>query len=507
MADETTATLDAPAADVSVDAAMDALGTAGKLPQKVDISDAGPCKKHVRVTVDRSAIDERIEEKYGELLKDRTAALPGFRPGKAPKKMIKRRFESAVKEEVRREILMASLQQLAEDSDIAPLSTPSLDPDKLALPDEGPFVYEFVVEVRPDFDLPEYKGVKIVKPVYTIGDAEIAAELQNLLQSELGLIEKAEGIDLGDTVDFDLATFDGDKALNKLEGLTVRVNKQLALDDAMSTDFGSKLAGAKVGEKRTIDLQIAERAADKDLHGKTVRGEVTVKAVRGNQPVTALTPAMLSKYGVTSQAALEELIATSLERKLEYNQRQSAKNQLMAHFAGKVKFDLPRDMLYRQAEKTLERAAMEMRYVGMSETDIEARLKASRLNVLRNTAATLTEHFVLQKIAEVEKIEIGDAEIDAEIARIASERGESYRKVRAQFEREQAVEVLAAQLLERKALDIVLNNAVFEEKTIKVDETQGEIASVSGQVVPGELLPIEAPAAVEAPAEPAGESS
>src|SRR5256885_650812 len=162
----------------------------GKLKQTVEISDVGPCKKHVKITVEREAIDERFKEKFDELLKDRTAAVPGFRPGKAPRKYIERKFKPTVTEDVRREVLMASLQQLAEDSNISPLAPPELEPEQLEIPDEGPFVYEFDVEVRPEFDLPEYKGMKIKKPVRKYTDADIQAALRRLLERQGALVPK-----------------------------------------------------------------------------------------------------------------------------------------------------------------------------------------------------------------------------------------------------------------------------------------------------------------------------
>src|SRR5688572_8276185 len=162
----------------------------GKLKQTVEISDVGPCKKHVKITVERAAIDERFKEKFDELIKDRTAAVPGFRPGKAPRKFIERKFRPTVAEDVRREVLMASLQQLAEDSNISPLAPPDLDAEQLEIPDEGDFVYEFDVEVRPEFDLPEYKGMKIKKPVRKYGDADIQAELRRLLEPQGSLVPK-----------------------------------------------------------------------------------------------------------------------------------------------------------------------------------------------------------------------------------------------------------------------------------------------------------------------------
>ncbi len=112
--DETTPTPEAASGDAAVATPADD----GKLKQSVEISDIGPCKKHVKITVDRDAIDERFKEKFDELIKDRTAPVPGFRPGKAPRKYIERKFKPAVAEDVRREVLMASLQQLAEDSNL-----------------------------------------------------------------------------------------------------------------------------------------------------------------------------------------------------------------------------------------------------------------------------------------------------------------------------------------------------------------------------------------------------
>src|SRR5579862_1445287 len=130
-----------------------------KLGQTVDIKDIGPCKKHIKVTIHRDDIDKRLGEKFSELVTD--ANVAGFRPGKAPRKIIEKRFQKDVSNQVKSEVLLASLEQLAEDYDIAPLSSPNIDPLKIELPPQGPLVYEFEVEVRPQFDLPNYKGLKI----------------------------------------------------------------------------------------------------------------------------------------------------------------------------------------------------------------------------------------------------------------------------------------------------------------------------------------------------------
>src|SRR5262249_13057264 len=98
-----------------------------KLKQTVTMRDTGTCKKHIRVEVDRGDIDGRLKEKFSEMMKDQPVAVAGFRPGKAPRKLVERRFGKEVTEQVKNEVLLASLQQLAEDHDVAPLTAPNIN--------------------------------------------------------------------------------------------------------------------------------------------------------------------------------------------------------------------------------------------------------------------------------------------------------------------------------------------------------------------------------------------
>src|SRR5262249_40229588 len=152
---------------------------------------------------------------------------------------------------------------------------------------------------------------------------------------------------------------------------------------------------------------------------------------------------------------LREQIRVLLERRLEYEQRQSAREQVLSQIAAAATWELPQDLLYRQARKTLARKGMEMQEAGMAEDEIRGRQRLLERDVLNSTAMALKEHFVLQKIAEVEKIEIDDDDINDEIDRLADQTGDTPRRVRARLERDDLLETLAAQLIERKALDLV----------------------------------------------------
>src|SRR5262245_36829641 len=175
-----------------------------KLKQTVDISDVGPCRKHIKVTVDRADIDDLFSEKYKELVTD--SIVPGFRPGKAPKQVVMRKFKKDVSEQVRGQVLLASLEQLAEDFDVAPLAPPDINPNKLEIPDQGPFVYEFEVEVRPQFDLPDYKGLKLKRPVRTFNDADAEQEEKRILSRFGSLVPKSGTAQTGDYLTVDMTT-------------------------------------------------------------------------------------------------------------------------------------------------------------------------------------------------------------------------------------------------------------------------------------------------------------
>ncbi len=211
-----------------------------KLTQTVDIHDVGPCKKHIKVTVARDDIDSRLGEKYSELVND--ANVAGFRPGKAPRKLVERRFQKEVGDQVKTEILLASLEQLAEEHDIAPLSAPDIDPAHIELPRTGPFIYEFEVEVRPQFELPNYKGMKLTRPVHKFTPVEVEQEEKRLLAPYSQVIPKPEGnLQIGDVVVADVVTKDGERLLGTMKETDFRVQKQLAFKDEVAENTAKSL--------------------------------------------------------------------------------------------------------------------------------------------------------------------------------------------------------------------------------------------------------------------------
>jgi trigger factor len=178
-------------------------GSKRKLEMQVDIRDVGPCKKHVKVSIPRSEIERQYTESLEDFGKD--VAVPGFRPGRAPRQLVIKRFKKQVSEQVKSSLLMASLEQLDEDYELDPIAQPKLDVAAIELPEDGPMNFEIDVEVRPQFTLPEYHGLTLKRPVRPISEADIQTHLQRYLERYGQVVPKLEGAaELGDYLTADL---------------------------------------------------------------------------------------------------------------------------------------------------------------------------------------------------------------------------------------------------------------------------------------------------------------
>jgi trigger factor len=456
-----------------------------KLNQKVDIRDTGPCKKHITVTVDRGDIDARLHEQYSKLVSESSVA--GFRPGKAPRKLIEKRFQKEVGDQVKNEVLLASLEQLAEDHDIAPLNSPNINPNSIELPPNGPLVYEFEVEVRPQFELPNYRGLNLRRPTYTFTEKDAELEERRLLRSDAQVVPKPEGSKAveGDIIVADVVIRAGDKVIGELKETVFQIDKQLAFKDGVAPKFGEQIQGSVAGDKRVVDVELSQQNVNSQLRGQTVQATFDVKDVKTLR-LPEMTPEYLARYGVSTPAMLRELIIVILQRRLEYTQRQSAREQVIKQIAASSQWDLPQDLLERQAVKAMNRKQLEMQADGISEKEIQDRLRLLRQDILNSTALSLKEHFVLQKIAEVEKIDIDEDDINDEIERLANQQGESPRRLRARLEKEDMLESLVAEMYERKALDLILDSAIYEDQPLNQSVEAPNVSSVEAQAVPGQ---------------------
>lgn len=429
----------------------------------VNIEKAGPCKRHVQVKVTRDSIDEV----YQDILSDYTerAEVPGFRVGRVPAELVKRRFKNELAEQVKQRVLMSSLEQLNEESDIDPINEPNLDLESIEIPEEGDFEFEFDVEVRPEFDLPQYKGLKIKRPSREITQNDVDGYLDQFLQQYGKLVPVDEAARAGDYVTVDIQVTHDGSTLTNINDVSLRIRKTLRFQDAELKDFDKFMAGAKAGDVRETDLTVSMEADSIELRGTTVHARFTVLDVKQLE-TPELSEDFLNRLGAASLDDLHQQIRGMLERQVKYEQRQSCRRQVLEQITDSANWELPEELVSKQVDNALRREILEMQQAGFTSKEILARENDLRQRSLTMTRKNLKEHFVLDKLAEEEKIEVNEADLNAEIALMAMQRGESPRRVRARMAKSGMLDNLFAQIRERKAVDVILDNAEFIDETM-----------------------------------------
>jgi trigger factor len=461
-----------------------------KLTLTVDIQDAGPCKKHVKVQIPRADIEHFRNEAVKELVT--SAAVPGFRPGHVPRKLIEKRFKKEVGDQVRQKVLMQSLQQLGEDQKLEAINEPDLDVEKLELPEEGDFAYEFDIEVRPEFDLPNYAGLKIKRPVRKVTDEEVQHYLEKYLSQFGQLVPHDGAAGAGDYVLANVHVEHKGTELSHANDVRIRIRPALRFTDAEIAKFDKLMAGVQSGDTRNAEAKVSVEASKEELRGEPVKIRFEVTDVQRLR-LPDLNKEFLDQLSVETEDELRADIREMLERQVIYEQRQATRRQVLDQITASANWDLPESMVRRQVENALRREILEMQQAGFTDEQIRARQNELLQRQISMTRQALKEHFVLDKIATQEKLQVTPQDKETEIHFMAQQRGESPRKMRARLEKQGLMENLEAQILERKSVDVVLEKAVFEDVPAPATGTEN-VEAIDVSVCGAEVAPAPAPA-------------
>jgi len=469
----------AAAQDLAADAILDAPAKR-KLNLNIAITDTGPCKKHISIEVPQSDVEREFEDTLKGLRKE--AQVPGFRPGRAPRTLVQRRFRKEVAGQVKSNLLMACMEQLDEEYKLNPITQPNLDLEALDIPEHGPLKLELDVEVQPDFDLPDYKGLHLNRPTKTISEKDIDTQLTTFMERYAPLVPKLEGgAELGDFITADVSFHKDGIALNSSKELQFRLQPELRFQDGKIPGFDKCMVGAKPGDVRTTEAQVGSSSPDPALRGQNVQVTIHVHDLKKLR-LPELDQNFLDSIGFDTVEELRGALAELLERRLKFQQRQALRRQALDILIEKVPFDLPSDLVTRQERNTLRQQVEEMRSHGLSDAQIRAREAELRANAHEQTLRSVKEYFLLSKIATTEGIEIEQEDVDHEINAIAARTDESPRRIRARIDKEGQADNLAQQILERKALDCILESAKIEDVVMDEEhdvETIDETAVVA----------------------------
>lgn len=437
-----------------------------QLSLNVTVESLGACERHVTIEVSREDIDRYMEEEFAELAPK--AEVPGFRPGKAPRKLVVSRFKDHVKEQVKGKLLLDSMAQANDIEHLAAISEPDLDYDAVKLPDDGPMTFEFDLEVRPEFDLPEWKGLNLTKSVRTIDDDDVDRYQKRVLRRYASLDATDEPAAVGDVLELNIVFKLDDEELSKVEEQKLVLKEKLSLPDAEFDGFGEFLTGVKKGEQKTVAIKISDEAQAEELQGKEVQATFEVLGVqRLNYP--ELSHKFLDEIGgFVDEQDLKEELRQELERQTEYRSQQGMREQITEALLAGADWDLPKELLKRQAGREAQRMRLELQASGFGEDMIKAYENNLLRNSLATTAKALKEHFIFERIAEDEKIEADDDDYDNEIKLIAEREGLPARRVRARLEKRGEMDALRNQIVERRVIELITSHGSVTEDPVEL---------------------------------------
>ena len=445
-----------------------------QLKLEVDINETSACGRHITVTIGRPEVERYFAEQFDDLVPK--AEIPGFRPGKAPRKLVEKKFRKQLTNQVKGQLIMDSLAQVNESEDFSAISEPDLDYEQVSIPEEGDFKYEFNIEVRPEFDLPEYKSLKLERPEYEFTDSDIEDHITKMSKQFSTLVPVEEPIAAGDHAICDVTTSYDGETIATHEEVTLQVLSKLDFADGTIEKFDKLMKGAAAGETKKTKVELSSFADNEELRGKEVDVEFEVLDVKRTEVMP--NDEVATTVGLGSAEELNTAIRNMLEQRLEYSQRQTVRDQISGALTESADWDLPTDLLERQASREVQRAVMEMQSSGFSPPEIVARENELRKNVHEKTAVALKEHFILERIAEEEGIEDSPQDYEIEIMKLAVQQRESPRRVRSRLERNGQMDALRNMIIEGKVIDLITESATIKGTKYE-QEAESDTASVN----------------------------
>ncbi len=439
--------------------------TPEKTPLKFDVAISIPqtCLREVVVTIPRGEVDRYLKTAFDELVVD--AQVPGFRHGRAPRKLVEKQFKETIHERVKSSLVMDSLGQVTEGQGFSAIGEPQFDFDAVKLPDSGDFKFQFSIEVRPQFATPDWQGIQLKKPVEEITDQDVDDAVERLISRNAVMEATDEAAIKGDRLLITARFSEDGKFLSDMDEEFVTLSDRVTFSDAVCNDFGAVISGVVEGDKRTVKVTISENHEHESLRGKIVDAEIEIIEVL-HKSLPEITPAYLKELGdFESEDEFRGFVRESLERQASYREQQSVRKAVAHLLTDNADFELPRDLVRRQTSREMQRKVLELRRSGFPDEEIRKYVNAIRQNAQSETEVALREHFILEQIAEELGLEADANDYETEINLIAQQSDETSRKVRARLEKSGQMDALRNQIVERKVIEAIIEKAnVVEEK-------------------------------------------
>ncbi|WP_457574890.1 trigger factor [Desulfolithobacter sp.] len=415
--------------------------------------------RKLTITLPQEEVQKELDKAYRKLNKE--VKLKGFRRGKIPRTVLEKNFKDQVQADVGEQLVQATYFDAVEQEKIDPVVHPEIV--KHDFPEDGTFTYVAMVDVRPEFEMKEYKGIEVEKPATEVSDEEVEAELEELRRKHAVLRSADEdyAIARDDIAIVDFQGFHEGKPMKEVH------NEDYSVDvgsGRLGEDFEEKLIGMKKGEKTLYEVDFPPEYPNPVLAGKTVEFKVDVKDVK--QRIKPELDDEFAKDVSDEYETLEDLkkgIREELQKKKEEALEGDLDDRIMHKLIELNEFDVPEKLvlyeieeMIKQTEENLKRAGLTLESAGITREELVEKNREVAVKRVKGD-------FLLKKIAELEDIKLADEDIERGYQRIADQYNMTVPEVKQFFKRREEILPFLNELLNEKILQFLRDNATFVE--------------------------------------------
>ncbi len=405
----------------------------------------------------------------------RFAKIPGYRPGKAPRAVIDKRFRKEIQDELTKKLVSKSYHEAVEQEHLRVASLTNIE--DIQFGEDKSMRFRATVVIAPEFELPDYKKIPVQLPDTKVSDAEIEEALERLREQSADFVDvPGRGLQMGD---FAVLDFEGSMDSKPISEIAPQASKNLQggkkfwlhlAADNFLPKFCEQLVGQKPGETR---LAIVEFPADfpvKELAGKKADYAVTVREVK-EKVLPPIDDALAAKLAPGKTLVdLRQLLEHDIEHAKEHDVERAKESQIMKYLHERIQFELPPALLQNETRRALAELVQRNRERGVTDEMLKEKERELIDGAAGVAAHRLKTNFILHRIVERENIEVAKEDVDLRIRQEAARYDISPEKMRKELQQKDVLDDVAEQILLGKTLDFLKANVSIEpaqESTVK----------------------------------------
>ena len=413
-------------------------------------------KREISVEIPAAEVARETESQIRRYQK--SARLPGFRAGHVPPSIIRQRFGDGLKNDVVEALVPRYFRKEAEKQGLIPVSQPQVT--DLHIHDGEPLKFKATFEVLPEIKVEGYKDLRADKPEIVVKDEEVEAALENVREQHAAFTS-VEGRPLADG-DFAQASMDGKPKDGDGTAQPVHMDEVMIEIGGKNTvpEFTENLRRANAGDEKEFEVVYPEDVADKRLAGKTFVYTVKIGAIK-QKSLPELTDDFAKELGeFTSLDQVRKQIRENMQAERQHSAEHEAKDKLVAELVKRNDFEVPEALIDRQIDVRLERglralAAQGMKMEDMKKMDLPRLRAGQRDQAVQDVKSSL----LLERVAELEKIEADENEVNREIESLAQQSKQTSEAVRARLTQEGGLDRIRNRIRSEKTLDFLYHQS------------------------------------------------